>query len=92
MTDPKKEPEEHSPWWKAPWEFLVETLVGSFIFIVIGAGAVGLNYLVHFLEAKEIDEFILFGLTAAEYLLFSVDLILFGRFIWRTACRTWRKL
>lgn len=92
MTDKAPEDKDSPPWWKAPWEFLVETLVGVFIFVVIGGAAVGLNFLVHELENNQIDGVITFGLKTAEYALFLVDLVLFGRFLWKTASRTWRKL
>ena len=79
-------------WWEAPWRFLVEALTGAFIFAVIGSAAVGLNFLVSYLEKKDVDHFILYGLKGAEYGLFLVDLILFARFLWKTASRTWKDL
>lgn len=79
-------------WWNAPVRFFVETLVGLFIFGVIASAAVGLHLLVALLSSKGIDSFILVGLKGAEYALFGADLILFGRFLWKTTERTWRAL
>lgn len=80
------------PWWKAPWKFLTETVVDVFIFGVIGAAAVGLNLLVVYLSDKGIDSAILIGLKCAEYGLFVTDIVLFGRFLWKTGWRTWKEL
>lgn len=92
MTDKTLEDKDSFPWWKAPWEFLVETLVGVFIFVVISGAAVLLHFFVHELEINQISDVITLGLKAAEYVLFLVDLLLFGRFLWKTTYRTWRKL
>ena len=74
-------------------KFLVEVATGVVIFSLIGAGAVGLNVVVHYLEINKLaDFFILHGLQGAEYALFSVDLILFARFLWRTTSRAWEEL
>jgi hypothetical protein len=83
--------EEHV-WWRAPVEFLVESFVGTVIFAAIALPAVGLSFAVHHLENGDLDEVIVLGLKVAEYSLFFVDLVLFGRFLWTTACRTWRRL
>lgn len=79
-------------WWHAPWKFLVETLVGVFIFVVIAAAAVAIKFAVKELEKRGVDGFIIWGLVAAEYALFTTDLILFGRFLWKTGARTWKEL
>jgi hypothetical protein len=79
-------------WLRAPWRFLLEALTGFLIFVVIGAAAVGLSFLVKCLEAWKVDLLIVWGLRLAEYSLFVTDLILFWRFLWRTARRTWKEL
>lgn len=75
----------------APKTFLIEALLGISIFLIIGAAAVALSYLVVFLEDHRIDKVIIYGLKSAEYVIFAIDLILFSRFLWLTFCRTWRK-
>jgi hypothetical protein len=80
------------PFWHAPWEFAVHTLVGTSIFTIIAVAAVLLNLGVHRLEAYDSDRVIIIGLMAAEYGLFSVDLLLYCVFLWRTAKRTIERL
>jgi hypothetical protein len=79
-------------WWKPPWQFLVETIVGILIFGVIAAAALAIKLIVRWLSSRGIDSYIIFGLTAAEYALFTTDLVLFGRFLWKTALRIWKDL
>ncbi len=87
-----KTTEKPSVWWEVPLRFLVETLTGASIFLVIAAAAVGLSVLVRYLDGKNIDGVILLGLKAGEYGLFLMDLLLFGRFLYRTTVRTWGEL
>ena len=70
----------------------MHTLVGTSIFTIIAAAAVLLNLGVNRLEAYDSDRVIIIGLMAAEYGLFSVDLLLYGVFLWRTAKRTIQRL
>lgn len=79
-------------WSRSPKKFFFETITGTAIFCIIAAAAVGLSLVVVFLESKGIDPFILYGLKLAEYSLFTLDLILFFRFLWRTGKRTWGEL
>jgi hypothetical protein len=85
-------PDTIPPWWKAPWKFFIETLVGVFIFGVIASAAVAINLVVVVLTLRGVDWYIIWGLKGAEYALFTTDLVLFGRFLWRTASRTWKEL
>jgi hypothetical protein len=86
------EPDPKPPWWRAPWRFLIETLVGLFIFGVIAAAAVAIKLGVEELSRRGIEGFIIWGLKGGEYALFGTDLVLFGRFLWRTGIRTWKEL
>lgn len=76
-------------WWHPIWEFLIHVFVGTLLFVLIGAPAVGLSYLILFLEKSGVSKPILLGLAGCEYLLFGVDLILFAVFILR---QTWKGL
>lgn len=76
----------------APRKFLVETLTGIAIFSIIAGAAVGLSFFVKFLETNNVDVVVIVGLKIAEYAIFVVDLILFGRFLWRTFTTTWSEL
>lgn len=80
------------PWWHAPWRFLIESLVGVFIFGVIAAAAVALNLVVADLSTRGVDKPILWGLTLAEYAIFVTDLVLFLRFLWKTGSRHWKEM
>lgn len=51
-----------------------------------------MQLVVRWLEAEQIDGFIVLGLKGAEYLLFTVDLVLFVRFLWKAAVRMWNDL
>ena len=88
MTDGEDEP----PFWHAPWRIAVEAITGTLIFLIIAAFAILLDIGVSFLEARNINSIIIWGLIGAKYTLFAVDLILFGRFLWKTLLRNWEKL
>lgn len=83
---------EAASWWIAPCKFLTEALAGTVIFLVIAVAAVSMQLVVRWLEAEQIDGFIVLGLKGAEYLLFTVDLVLFVRFLWKAAVRMWNDL
>jgi len=68
---------------------LVDVVTGTIVFVVIALAAVGLSFLVDWLACLGINQWIIIGLRFAEYLLFTVDLVLFTVFVLRTA---WRNL
>ena len=74
------------------WKFLVETITGMAIFLIIASAAVGLSYIVITLDNYGVDKIIIIGLKAIEYAIFFVDIVLFGRFLWRTSIKTWGEL
>jgi hypothetical protein len=78
--------------WQAPWEFAVHALVGLFIFGLIAAPALGANIVISALVDRGADLVIVFGLKGMAYALFATDLVLFGVFIWRAACRAIKRL
>jgi hypothetical protein len=79
--------------WRTPWEFAVHAVVGSLIFGIIAVPAIGLNALVHWLEAANgTDAWIILGLKIAEYALFGTDLVLYLVFLLVTAVPTIKKL
>lgn len=79
-------------WWTPVWEFFIHVLIGTLLFVLIAAPAVGLSYLISWLEDSRVSHFILWGLTGCEYLLFGVDLALFTVFILRQAWKALVKL
>jgi len=76
----------------APKRFFFETLTGIAIFGIIALAAVGLSFFVKFLDVNGIDPVIVVCLKGAEYAIFFMDIILFGRFLWRTGLKTWGEL
>lgn len=84
--------EEEQKWWHALWEFLVHVIVGTLIFVVIAIPAVGLGFLIGWLEHKKVGRLIIYGLKFAEYTLFVVDLALFAWFVVRTAWKSAKKM
>jgi len=79
-------------WWYPLWKFAVHGAVGSAIFVLIAIPALSLSILFRWLQSRKIDEVLIYGLKAAEYLVFGVDLILFGWFVIRTAVRAGKEL
>lgn len=84
--------EEAPSSWRAFWLFLIHTITGTLIFAIIAAAAVFLDYGVHRWVPKETNAYILYGLSIAEYSIFSVDLILFLVYLVRTARRAYKHL
>lgn len=84
--------ESDQKWWHTPIEFLVHVFVGTIIFVVIAAPAVGLDFLVKWLEGLGVSSVILYGLKGAEWLLFFADLALFAFFIVRTVWVSAKKM
>lgn len=77
---------------KAIKTFFIEVVTGTLVFLVIGAGAVGLGLILQLLRDAQIDPIVLGGLYLAKYGLFAIDLMLFGRFLFLAFSRAWRTL
>lgn len=77
---------------KAIRTFLIEVVTGSIVFLVIGAGAVGLGLILQAIEAVKIDPIVMGGLYLAKYGLFAADLVLFARFLYIASSKAWRNL
>jgi len=84
--------ENDGKWWHPLWKFAVHGGLGTAIFVVIAIPAVSLSLLVKWLQARNIDPYLIYGLKAAEYLVFAVDLILFAWFVVVTAVRAGKEL
>lgn len=84
--------ETEGKWWQPLWQFAVHGIIGTALFVLIAAPAVSLSLLVKWLQQREIDHILIYGLRAAEYLVFAVDLALFACFIIRTAIRAGKEL
>jgi large-conductance mechanosensitive channel len=78
--------------WRVAWAFIVESLVAVIIFVVIASVAVGLSLTTKALTARQIDGYIVLGLQLTEYVLFTLDLLLFNYFMIVNSIRTLRRL
>lgn len=84
-------------WWKPVWDLVVEVWVGSFLFAILFAPAVGLDLCVKWLKSSwEISEFLLGLLTWTKYTVAVLDAMLYVVFILNMAWRFlnqlgWRK-
>jgi hypothetical protein len=54
--------------------------------------AILLSVAIRWLESKTIAQPVIYGLEAAEYFLFAIDLLLFGYFVVRAALRAAKEL
>jgi hypothetical protein len=84
--------DQPSAWWLTLWEFAVHVIVGTLLFLIIYAPAVGLNFLVHWMTSKEIDRFVIVVVQGAEYALIIADSALYLAFLIKTTCRGIKKL
>lgn len=75
-------------WWWPLWEFVLHVVVGTLTFVLVAVPAVLLNHLVAYLEKLPVDQIIIKGLTALEYLIFAVDLA-FVAIFWSDQPTTW---
>jgi hypothetical protein len=78
--------------WRAPLEFAVHALVGTFIFGAIAAPAFGAETVIVALESRSFDWVLILGLKAVAYAFFFTDLVLFSVFLWRAAKRAFKVL
>jgi hypothetical protein len=79
-------------WWSPIWEFAVQAFVGTLLFALIALPAVGLNFLVKYIEREGAAEPLCYGLSLCEYTLFVVDGTVFLVFIVRHGFKSARKL
>jgi hypothetical protein len=68
---------DDDPWWIPLVTFAVHIFVGTGIFLLIGAAAVGLDLFMKWLEGLGVSPYIIVGLMIAKIALFSADVLLF---------------
>ncbi len=83
-------------WWKPVWDLVVEVWVGSALFAIIFAPAVGLDLTVKWLKTSSgASEFLLDLLTWTKYTIAVLDALLYVSFManmaWRFRNELWRR-
>ena len=84
-------PEDSSRWGTVA-QFAVHVVVGTMVFCLLAAPAIGLSILVHLRTLVTDDVVIQLGIRCAEYALFGADLVLFVVFLIRSVIRAARNL
>ncbi len=78
----------HKSFWTPIVHFAGHTFIGSVLFLIIGAPAVGLSLLVHALEAAHIDGFTIVVLSFLERAILVADAGLFIIYLVVTAIKS----
>lgn len=64
-------------WWRPIAHFLGHVVVGTVIFLIVACASAGIWLFVHYLEARNIDPFIIVVLTWVERAILLLDVVLF---------------
>src|SRR2546421_416092 len=71
-------------WWEPVWELVVHVLVGSLLFAIIFAPAIGLDLTVKWLKSSlDVSEFLATLLTWTKYVIAVIDTLLYVIFMLR---------
>jgi hypothetical protein len=74
------------------WVFAVHVAIGTLVFVIIVAPAVGLGLLVDWMVARNHNPVVILAVRWAEYALLLADLTLFLVFLVKTTWRAIKKL
>jgi len=85
----KRAPEQAAPpWWKPVWDLVVEVWIGSLLFAVIFAPAIGLDLTIKWLQSSfDVSEFLAALLTWTKYAIALLDALLYIGFMLNMAWR-----
>jgi hypothetical protein len=73
-----------SGWWEPVWELVVHVLIGSLLFTLIFAPAVGLDLALKYLKnTVEVSEFLVSLLTGTKIAIAVIDTVLYVIFMLR---------
>ena len=78
--------------WTPVVHFGAHTLIGSVLFLIVGAPAVGLSMLVHALEAAHVDGFTVLVLSFLEHAILLADAGLFLTYLVVTAIKSVKEI
>ena len=70
-------------WKDIPKRFAVHVVIGVFMFLVVGAAAVGLHYFVEWMTASGLDSWMIRVARWLEYFLYGADVLVFSVYIAR---------
>ena len=88
MTDDAASPPLSKQWWEPLVEFLIHSVVGTAIFVIIFTPALCINYFLHKIENPQtISPWLSQVATIGEGVLVMVDLLLFTWFLLRTGVK-----
>lgn len=84
---PDQSTEKKHPWWEHPVKFAGHVFFGTLIFIIIAGGAVLLNRFVLYLEEMKPSPpiYMTYFLKAVEFIVFTLDIVVFIYYIIRRA-------
>ena len=89
-TTPQQQPHR---WWKPVWDLVVEVWIGSILFAILFAPAVGLDLCVKWLKTSwEVSEFLIGLLTWTKYTIAVLDALLYVGFMVNMAWRFMNEL
>lgn len=78
--------------WTPALVFLIDTLVGVAIFLVIAAGAVFLGFAIKYLQTWKVDPVVITFLKACEYMILVADGVMLARYLFVSVKRGWQDL
>ena len=81
-----------NPLWTPVVHFGAHTLIGSVLFLIVGAPAVGLSMLVHALESAHVDGFTVLVLSFLEHAILLADAGLFLTYLVVTAIKSVKEI
>src|SRR5437870_12451677 len=85
--------QQNHPWWKPVWDLVVEVWVGSALFAILFAPAVGLDLAVQWLQTSSgASEFLVGLLTWTKYTIAILDVLLYVGFMLNMAWRFMNEL
>ncbi|MCK6391660.1 MAG: hypothetical protein L6Q40_11690 [Azonexus sp.] len=91
MLEEKKK-EEKKSWMTPVIHFAAHVVVGTALFVIIGAPAVGLSFLVKALVAAGVDAYTVAVLSFLEHAILTLDAILFMTYLVVTAWRSLKEM
>jgi len=74
------------------WHFVIHILVGTILFIVIGAAVVALHWFVTWMAAQGVSDYLITVLQGLEYAVFALDALAYVWFLVRVSWKFLREI